>query len=119
MQSLSLQSMKQNLLLTTRICRARLDFSKRFKSSESEKKTSSQEEEGKEVDPKSYYYPNTSFGIKERTIQAKGKQVDPLQTPYPPFPDGKNPKTGETGGPVGPEPTRYGDWERKGRVTDF
>ncbi|KAK6027575.1 hypothetical protein OSTOST_06390 [Ostertagia ostertagi] len=23
------------------------------------------------------------------------------------------------GGPAGPEPTRYGDWERKGRVTDF
>lgn len=30
-----------------------------------------------------------------------------------------NPKTGEIGGPRGPEPTRYGDWERKGRVTDF
>ena len=25
----------------------------------------------------------------------------------------------EIGGPTGPEPTRYGDWERKGRVTDF
>ncbi len=25
----------------------------------------------------------------------------------------------EQGGPSGPEPTRYGDWERKGRVTDF
>lgn len=25
----------------------------------------------------------------------------------------------EIGGPVGPEPTRYGDWERKGRVSDF
>ncbi|VDM68666.1 unnamed protein product [Strongylus vulgaris] len=23
------------------------------------------------------------------------------------------------GGPAGPEPTRYGDWERKGRVSDF
>ena len=27
--------------------------------------------------------------------------------------------TGEQGGPKGPEPTRYGDWERKGRVSDF
>lgn len=27
--------------------------------------------------------------------------------------------TGETGGPSGPEPTRYGDWERKGRAVDF
>jgi homeobox protein ESX1 len=25
----------------------------------------------------------------------------------------------EIGGPSGPEPTRYGDWERKGRVSDF
>lgn len=25
----------------------------------------------------------------------------------------------EVGGPRGPEPTRYGDWERKGRVSDF
>lgn len=27
--------------------------------------------------------------------------------------------TGEIGGPSGPEPTRYGDWERKGRCVDF
>lgn len=27
--------------------------------------------------------------------------------------------TGETGGPSGPEPTRYGDWERKGIASDF
>jgi hypothetical protein len=25
----------------------------------------------------------------------------------------------EIGGPAGPEPTRYGDWEQKGRCTDF
>lgn len=25
----------------------------------------------------------------------------------------------EIGGPPGPEPTRYGDWERKGRCIDF
>merc|ERR1712063_249350 len=30
-----------------------------------------------------------------------------------------NANTGEVGGPKGPEPTRYGDWERKGRVSDF
>jgi len=28
-------------------------------------------------------------------------------------------KVPEVGGPEGPEPTRYGDWERKGRVSDF
>lgn len=25
----------------------------------------------------------------------------------------------EVGGPAGPEPTRYGDWEKKGRCIDF
>jgi hypothetical protein len=25
----------------------------------------------------------------------------------------------EHGGPTGPEPTRYGDWERKGIASDF
>ena len=28
-------------------------------------------------------------------------------------------KTDEIGGPKGPEPTRYGDWEKKGRCSDF
>jgi len=27
--------------------------------------------------------------------------------------------SGEQGGPAGPEPTRYGDWERKGVAVDF
>ncbi len=30
-----------------------------------------------------------------------------------------NPVTGEVGGPRGPEPTRFGDWNLKGRVSDF
>ncbi|XP_078504144.1 succinate dehydrogenase assembly factor 4, mitochondrial [Lissotriton helveticus] len=42
-------------------------------------------------------------------------EKDPLQG----FPDGVNPVTKERGGPKGPEPTRYGDWERKGRCIDF
>ena len=37
--------------------------------------------------------------------------------------DGMNHETGEYGGPKGSrkgaEPTRYGDWETKGRATDF
>jgi hypothetical protein len=28
-------------------------------------------------------------------------------------------KTVEIGGPTGPEPTRYGDWEKSGRCIDF
>lgn len=42
-------------------------------------------------------------------------EYEPLER----FPEDKNPVTGEIGGPRGPEPTRFGDWERKGRVTDF
>lgn len=30
-----------------------------------------------------------------------------------------NKETGEIGGPKGPEPTRFGDWERNGRCSDF
>ncbi|RID59232.1 hypothetical protein BRARA_F02475 [Brassica rapa] len=30
-----------------------------------------------------------------------------------------NKDTGEIGGPRGPEPTRYGDWEQRGRCSDF
>jgi hypothetical protein len=29
------------------------------------------------------------------------------------------PRAGEDGGPAGPEPTRYGDWECKGVAIDF
>ncbi|HHK73843.1 MAG TPA: DUF1674 domain-containing protein [Rhizobiales bacterium] len=30
-----------------------------------------------------------------------------------------NPRPAERGGPRGAEPTRYGDWERKGILSDF
>jgi hypothetical protein len=32
---------------------------------------------------------------------------------------GVPPPTAEIGGPKGPEPTRFGDWERNGRCVDF
>jgi hypothetical protein len=35
--------------------------------------------------------------------------------PVPPLPK----KVEEIGGPPGPEPTRYGDWQFNGKVTDF
>ncbi len=39
----------------------------------------------------------------------------------PPAPEGeaKEAPPKEIGGPKGPEPTRYGDWERKGIASDF
>lgn len=32
---------------------------------------------------------------------------------------GKKPAAAEIGGPDGPEPTRYGDWETRGIASDF
>lgn len=48
-----------------------------------------------------------------------GKHPYEEKEPLQPWPNNTNPNTGEIGGPRGPEPTRYGDWERKGRVSDF
>ncbi len=39
------------------------------------------------------------------------------QAATPPAEPAKMPP--EIGGPAGPEPTRYGDWEVKGRCSDF
>jgi hypothetical protein len=39
--------------------------------------------------------------------------------PKPRKPDAGKPLPKEIGGVSGPEPTRYGDWEHKGRCTDF
>ncbi len=37
----------------------------------------------------------------------------------PALPAEKPKKVVEIGGPPGPEPTRYGDWQFNGKVTDF
>ena len=39
--------------------------------------------------------------------------------PAPTVPPEKPKKVVEIGGPPGPEPTRYGDWQFNGKVTDF
>jgi hypothetical protein len=44
---------------------------------------------------------------------------DPPPAPKPESKPEPPPKPKEIGGPSGPEPTRFGDWERKGRVSDF
>ena len=41
--------------------------------------------------------------------EAEERRNAQTPTPLPP----------EVGGPAGPEPTRYGDWERKGIAVDF
>lgn len=45
--------------------------------------------------------------------QTKPQPPAPKPAPAPPA------TAKEIGGPKGPEPTRYGDWEQKGRCTDF
>ena len=73
----------------------------------------------------------TPVGQLDDSWETKSSKVEPTKAepdgptevdkadPYAPFPDNRNPVTGEIGGPRGPEPTRYGDWERKGRISDF
>jgi hypothetical protein len=45
------------------------------------------------------------------------KNSEQSREPAPSAPPPARPK--ETGGPKGLEPTRYGDWEVKGRCIDF
>jgi len=40
-------------------------------------------------------------------------------TETPKIADNQNARPREIGGVKGPEPTRYGDWEHKGRCYDF
>ncbi len=52
----------------------------------------------------------------ELPVQANTSATTPQQ---PAEIDLNNPQPVEVGGPRGPEPTRYGDWEQAGRCTDF
>jgi hypothetical protein len=53
-------------------------------------------------------------GMSKATTEATPAPADKpaAKPPAPPMPK-------EIGGPKGPEPTRFGDWEQKGRATDF
>lgn len=63
------------------------------------------------TDPKAFRVPT----IDVQTMAANNTADSPPEaspvksTAHPP----------ETGGPKGPDPTRFGDWERKGRCIDF
>jgi hypothetical protein len=46
-------------------------------------------------------------------VEGDSREPDSQETAPPALPDI------EIGGPSGPEPTRFGDWERKGRCIDF
>ncbi|HYD30176.1 MAG TPA: DUF1674 domain-containing protein [Azospirillaceae bacterium] len=51
------------------------------------------------------------------TPEAASGTAVPEAAPPPANP--QPPKVAEIGGPKGPEPTRFGDWEHKGRCIDF
>lgn len=52
-------------------------------------------------------------------VRARQTRAGDAASRPPRGPEQDTPATGETGGYDGPEPTRYGDWEHKGRCTDF
>jgi hypothetical protein len=47
------------------------------------------------------------------------QETPPPRAPKKPAPKPKAEEPREIGGPKGPEPTRYGDWEINGRCSDF
>jgi hypothetical protein len=51
-------------------------------------------------------------------LEESAGAVNPTVAPAAPE-AGKPATVPEIGGPAGPEPTRYGDWERRGRCIDF
>ena len=54
------------------------------------------------------------------TDTSKPTPPEPPKADTPaPVPPEKPKKVEEIGGPPGPEPTRYGDWQFNGKVTDF
>jgi hypothetical protein len=55
----------------------------------------------------------------DRLIRSGGTQQTIIAKEKKEFEGEKNPETGEVGGPKGKEPTRFGDWEKNGRISDF
>ncbi len=51
-----------------------------------------------------------------KAAESPATEVAPIAKPVPVKP---GPLAPEIGGAKGPEPTRYGDWQHKGRATDF
>ena len=95
------ENLSKSLLYSSRITVNCVFFKRRLSGGGNKREN---ESKGTEMDGKSVS--NDNEGVKQHD-------------PYAAFPDDVNPVTGEKGGPRGPEPTRYGDWERKGRCIDF
>jgi hypothetical protein len=61
----------------------------------------------------------TKAEIKERIREAGVRALKEAEARRAQKADQTDPRPKEIGGPKGLEPTRYGDWERKGIVSDF
>lgn len=61
----------------------------------------------------------TAMTDKKPTTDTTPPATDAVQGETETTVKGPEQKPGEIGGPKGPEPTRYGDWEFKGRCSDF
>lgn len=75
--------------------------------------------------PKAKFEPSRPVsGSDERSANPSTPATDEAATEKPPLAraDAQTEQDGrprETGGPPGPDPTRYGDWEKNGRCIDF
>jgi len=70
-------------------------------------------------DAKIVHLQKTAF-MAERNSTPKPSAADESPPEQPVAPEHSVPvKPAEHGGPRGPEPTRYGDWERNGKCVDF
>jgi hypothetical protein len=57
---------------------------------------------------------------RSRTMEEREATTGPTESPHDKAGDVKpQPVPVELGGWVGPDPTRYGDWEKNGRCIDF
>ena len=59
----------------------------------------------------------TSTDLKDTPDSDDSKPADGVRQHNPAAPANDRPK--EIGGRKGPDPTRYGDWEKNGRCIDF
>jgi hypothetical protein len=55
------------------------------------------------------------IGEREQEVDGRERTPQPAEEPAAAVVE----RPVEVGGPKGPEPTRYGDWERAGRCIDF
>lgn len=75
-------------------------------------KIKEQQQQQQQQENKTAADPASSDSIKQSTAQQQQQQQGEESSAY-------NAERGEWNGPKGPEPTRYNDWERKGRAIDF